>query len=800
MATVKLTFAAQPGLAWEPGDPTPDHSYAAIQLLDNRPHNEQLNAYYTCDNDRSVPLSVDYNELNRTVRVREIQPAAPCGGNYNPKTDDILFYRQTPLDYSYITFTDGAKLTAATLNLDNDQLLHLIQELYERLDETNPYWNVFPEFTCELEAELQCEHNALMIRMTQEELNVDWLQKWLGGSTTNTSYESGILEHEWNWDATSSDLSFSEPEDEGGHQLWLQKLTGWIPTTDHQIDLADHTEPNDLLTWKDFASNEDGITTHYDVDSLWDQVKAAYFWIHGLRNDVNFLLGLQPSIDGAYVNDVTHSYPVDSEGNAWDILSTGCKHVKLTFTMSTLDTYDVIYETGPYITNVGSVDGGTNVTLNFTWCNGDTDNVSFTKLAGPAGPTGETGARGATGDGFWIWRRGSLTDLTTMTPNMSNYEDDFNNLCYAVTHDTTAATNPFKGDAGHEFEKLSPQFGGPGNNATGDGDYTGYILRYEKRQGDTSRHWYCTNMLFPNGDIGESPVKFFWDDTDASTDDPGVGQFYVDEPTDMEQVGRIKISNTDANQNDVENLLSHWFSGNSYDPAQGLGVLTICKESQPSRHASFRVEALRSTWTDGFGKTGVEVDVACLSKSSATPFSTYTSGQDVEYDRVSMQFSKHGAVPAIPASWTKKVLDNEAPSAGVNWMDSLIKIPEDWLSFSMKHLSIVFKNQVGGSSTSNPNFHARVYYVAPQVIRSYPANAIGTDWYNNVTTVGHVSSIADDANDDRYMFEGDESTYATDVTLPGTNNGYIFIRCETYSIPSINTDVLATIELEGKIV
>jgi hypothetical protein len=796
MATVKLIFAAQPGLSWESGDPTPDHSYAAIQLLDNRPHNEQLKAYYVCDEDRSIPLSVDYNELNRTVNIREIQPSTPCGGDYNPKTDEVLFYRQTPLDYSYITFTDGAKLTAATLNLDNDQLLHLIQELYQRLDETNPYWVVLPNFTCELEADLQCEHNQLMVRMTQEESNVDWLQKWLGGSTTNTS----ILEHEWNWDASSSDVSFSEAESEGGSQLWLQKLTGWIPTTDHQLDIAEHTPTSELLTWKDFANNEDGITTHYDVDSLWDQVKAAYFCIHGLRNDVNFLLSLQPSMDGAYISDVTHSYPVDSDGNTWNALSMGCKHVKLTFTLSTLDSFDVVYETGPYITSVNVVDGGTNVTLNFTWCNGDTDDVSFTKLAGPTGPTGETGARGATGDGFWIWRRGSLTDLTTMTPNMDNYEDDFNNLCYAVTHDTTAVTNPYKGDTGHEFEKLSPQFGGPGNNATGDGDYTGYILRYEKRQGDTSRHWYCTNMLFPNGDIGESPVKFFWDSTDASVSNPDNGKFYVDDSSDITQVTRIKIANIDANQNDVENLLSHWFSGDSYDPAHGLGVLIICKESQPSRHASFKVAGLRDTWVDGTGVTGVEIDVEFLTSSSDTPFTTYGSGEDVEFDRVSMQFSKHGTISAIPASWTKKVLDNIIPSADENWMDSLIKIPEEWKSFSVKFLSVVFKNEIGGSSTSTPKFHARVYYVGPETIRSYPANGIGTDWLNNTTTIAHVSSAINDADDDRYMFEGDDSTYATDVTVPGTDNGYIFIRCETYSVVGSNTDVLATIELEGKLV
>ena len=757
MSTTKIIFAANSGLSWVSGEPTPFHSYASIQLLDNRPHNEQLKAYYLCDSGQDLPLNLIYNELNRTVQVSEIQSSS-CGGNYDPKTDDILFYRQTTSEYSYITFTDGAKLTAATLNLDNDQLLHLIQEITDRLEETNPYWNVFPDFTCALTASLQCDVTSLLSRVTQEELNVDNLQLWAGGGSTNDS----TLPQKWSYN------------------------------TDEGILLTDGTTSG----------------TNYSVSSLFDHSRALHHYTRGLRDDVNWLLGQQGSLDGATITGVASAFPVDSLGEEWnEVLDSGCKHVKHTFTLSNNKTYDVVHTIGPYVKTVTSVDSGATATLNFTFCDGTIQSVHHTKLAGPTGAQGAVGATGGKGDGFWTWRRGALGSLGTEQPNYNVLGSGFNNVCYAVDTDNTFETNPNKGDAGHIFEKLSPTFGGPGIN-TGSGDYTGYLLRLEQRPNDTQRYWYCTDCQFPVGaDASGVPIKYFWNSSAASpTETPIAGQFQVDTPANMATVTSIKMNDLDATGNDVSALLSHLFSGSHVDPEIGLGTLILSKESTPGICSTFKIMGLTEDYATIGAGPGFEISVVNLTTSSAAPFNEYiVDGNAVSWDRVTFHFSKHGQVPATPAVWSSAALSSVAISADENWFGTLTRIPDVWKSMTIKNLNITFSKEIAGSSTVTPKFEGKLYRVVPERIKEYICNGDGStsDWSvgsisSELFDLGSVKSVVSNSGDSRFTFDSIPSDLAGEQVLPGGNaNGYLFMRCVSAPF-SIDQNWSATLQIQAE--
>ena len=90
----------------------------------------------------------------------------------------------------------------------------------------------------------------------------------------------------------------------------------------------------------------------------------------------------------------------------------------------------------------------------------------------------------------------------------------------------------------------------------------------------------------------------------------------------------------------------------------------------------------------------------------------------------------------------------------------------------------------------------RVYYVAPQRIRGYPANDAGGDWYNGAgaTVVATVRSVTGDDTDSRYMFMGSGAK----ITLPGVDNGFLFMRAENVPFGlSTDWDVMVTINAEG---
>jgi hypothetical protein len=770
MSTVKLTFAANPGLGWVSGDPTPDHSYASVQLLDKRPHNEQLKAYYTCDEGRDIPLTVNFNEINKTVNVSEIQAALPCNGNYNPKVHDILFYRVTPSDYSYITFTDGAKLTAATLNLDNDQLLHLIQELLNRFEETNPYWQVLPEFTCVLTASIQCDLDDVRARMLVEEANIDDLQTLVFGWPTDDALGNSLGNHKWSYP-----ISWDES------QPWASSA-GYLS--------GDPTLPQPP------NSNDP-----YVISDLYEHSAMLTNSVKGLRNDINFMLGQQPSLNGAYVTDVGVVSPCDSEGNAGTPES-GCSYTKLSFTLSTDAIHEVIYSNPPYITGISGNDISHQFSLTFTYCDGSTSLVGpFSKYQGPQGIDGIQGEEGERGNGFYIWRKGPLSALGDVIPVPDDLEDSFNNLCYAVTSDATGTTNAHKGEVGHLFEQLSPTFGGPGGG-TGSGNYTGYLLRLERREPAGEKEWYCTNMQFPLGaDSSSAPLKYYWDDT-VSTNDPveNSGQFFVDTPSNMGTVTQIKIPYVDATGTNVEALLEHLLSGDQADPDIGIATLILSRETSPGQCATFRVEHLRETYTEEGG--GLVMDVVNLTHSDDTPFVLYPSGiQTNDYDRISFDFSKHGQIPAIPAMFTVPLLRNETTSTGTNSFHSLIKIPEGWTSIEVKNMSVTFSVEINGSTTSTPTFRGDLVRVGPQEIRSYPCNDSGTDWYNNYTLLERVQSITDCPPlniDDRYTF--DDLGTGTSVSLPGNANGYMFMRIVIFSqILLGGIDATLNVQVEGKV-
>ena len=751
MATTKLSFAAQAGLNWQSGDPTPAHSYSTFQLLEGRPHNEQVKIFYPCDTDQSTPLTAVFDEVSKTFRVAEIQAAAPCNGNYNPKTMDIEAYRKTPREYSYVTFTDGAKLTAASLNLETDQLLHLIQETWERLNETNPYWNVLPNFTCALTASIQCDVTNLLSRMTQEETNVDNLQTWVGGDTTNDA----TIPHKWSY------------------------------TTSEGLRLVDNTISG----------------ANYSISSLFDHSRALHHYVRGLRDDVNFLLCQQGPLDGATITGATSTFPVDAQGNTWDPFNdTGCKHVKLTFTMSNNKTFDAIYTIGPYIKTIEETDTGplgNSVEVTFTFCDGTTQSISYAKRAGPEGPEGPKGDS-IKGDGFFVWKKGPLENLMAGdSPDLSLYGDGTSNLCYAVTQDSIAITNPQKGVAGGVFQELSDSFGGPGSTS-GNGDYTGYLLRWEDRGQGEGRKWYSTDMQFPVGaNNSATPLKYYWDTVDLDTGYPPInsGRMLFNDPTDLTQVTEIAIPYVDATGNNVNSFVEHLVSGQQQDPLIGIGTLVISSERAPGNFASYKIVKKKESYVTNGG--GVVVTVEHLNSSDSNPFNVWVTGTTTERERLTLQIDKHGQTAAIPAMWSLNAFNGLSVNSFTTWFDSLIKIPDSWKKLVCKSLTVTFANEIAGSADSNPVFKGRLMRASQQAVRSYAYDAVGTSWHTNATTLASVQSVTNNANLAQFAFQAVEDDIASEITLPGVDNGYLFFRVLTGPGAGFNKAVL-NVEVEGK--
>jgi len=728
MAVVKLTFAGDPLLDWESGEATPNHSYASLLLLDDRPHSEQLKAYFPCDNGKDTPLNVVYNELNRTVNISESQILAPCGKTtYNPTADDVVLYRETQLDSSYVTFTDGAKLTAATLNLETDQLLHLIQELDNRFEETNPWWIEFPNFTCELTAVLQCDVTDLLSRMTQEELNVDNLQLWVASGTTNT----GTIPHRWNY-LTTDDLML----------------------TDGSASIAP-----------------------YNVYSLFDHSRALHHYVRDLRDDVNWLLGQAPAYDGAYLESVTSVAPCDASGNAGFPL-VGCPYVKLTFTMSHGVVHDIIYPAPPHIKAVNTTDGGNDFTLTFTYCDGTTQVVGpITKWEGPTGPAGPNGPKGNNGNGFFCWRTGSLMELGSETPNMSNLPTNYSNVCYFVTYDEPVETNPLKGVAGGLMQELHPQFGGPGNTTTGTGNYSGYILRYTDMGGHFK--WVSTDtQWFQGAQVSSSPVKYLWDNSVAGPlmfPPADEGHFMVDSPTDLTAATLLRLPYVDATGNDLTELLTSYTSGTRYHSDDGIGTVILSNEKSPGRSAYFKLESV-GTWSNISGE-GIDLEVSHLGSSTDFPFDVHGS-PIVGRDRICFHFQKHGQVPPNTLSWSQlfyhPTIASDIPQ-DTNFFDSIVKVPNEWDDMTLKAASIVVDEEIDGVGLGlEPRLQFRLYYQS--------ASRIGTQgldlWHSGgPTLVATIQSYVgtNEESNNSYVIHADTSG-AEEVDLTPPNNGYLFLR------------------------
>tara|TARA_R100000152_G_C6782185_1_gene218855 strand:- start:8307 stop:10610 length:2304 start_codon:yes stop_codon:yes gene_type:complete len=740
MATVKLTFAGDSGLNWQTGQPTPNHSYASVLLLDDRPHSEQLKAYYPCDDGKDTPLLVTFDEINRTFNVNEIQLSAPCGkSDYDPRSDDVVLYRETQLDPSYVTFTDGAKLTAATLNLETDQLLHLIQELDARLEETNPYWKVLPDFTCELTASIQCDVTDLLARMTQEELNVDNLQTWVGGQTTNNSN----IPHKWNY------------------------------TLDRDvIELADgNMSP-----------------AFYNVASLFDHSRALHHYVRDLRDDVNWLLGQAPAYDGAYVESVTSLAPCDAEGTP-GLPTTGCSYVKLTFNMSHGVKHEVIYPANPYITDISGNDTSHQFSLTFTYCDGSTELVGpFSKFQGPQGDVGPEGPRGNKGDGFFCWRTGPLMELGHETPNMNNLPQSYSNICYFVTYDEPVETNPLKGVAGGLMQELSPQFGGPGNTVNGTGDYSGYILRYQDMGGHFK--WVSTDtQWFQGAQVSGAPVKYFWNSTQADALTYPIlnsGSFMVDTPDDLTTVELLRLPYVDATGNDLEVLLTAYTQGVRYHEDDGIGTVILSNEKSPGRCAFYRINHVIGTWSNLNGE-GIDLEVEHLGSSSNFPFDLH-GNPVVGRDRICFHFQKHGQVPANTHSWSQLFYEDNP-----NWhppntilttipqntifIDSLIKVPDTWSNFVLRAASVHTDQEILAVNTGlDPRLKFTVWYTSAYRIETQEPD----DWTIGAQSIGTIQSYVgpDYANQHKYAVKC--SPNFQEITLSPPNNGYIFIQSNSH--------------------
>jgi len=544
-------------------------SYSLFDLIETKPHDEQMVIYFTDDQRHEYPLDYSVNQLLKSITIFEDQPNIPNDfhlGKYNHGTDDTIVYRATQIDGSYVTFVDGARLTAATLNLHTEQIMHLLQELTNRLDET-VVWELLPHFECLLEVDIQCDVDQ----------NLADIQT-LFGNVADLFADVGTEFESW--------ISHTVYDSEG-------KDLGEEPTV---LDLYDHTA-------------------------------VQYQFIDHIRADVNWLLCQSPAYDGDNLDNVTSVFPVNSDGDAW---VTGCMFVKLIFEFVSGKIEEIVYAQPPHIIDIETEDGVNDFDVIFKFCDNTTDTITILKLAGPTGDTGAAGVKGAPGKGVWIWGRGTLSELIGMDlPQVYNLRwDQESSICYWITHDEWAITNAWKGDAGHTLQNLTPTFKNPNDRSSGDGDYTGYILRYEK-DGSGGWEWQETGIQHALGIIdGPPPLRWTYDLSSTIPEFNGgvEGRFMVDlgGGEDFHDVVQIRFNNIDASGSDVGDLL--WALVKPFNRPQNRGVLVMSSERNPSYSASYLITGAEQipAYDLGGGLEGPWTDLIVTNLHvTATPSSNY---------------------------------------------------------------------------------------------------------------------------------------------------------------------------------
>ena len=575
-----ITYPADPDSGWSTGQATPPLAYSSFDLIDSKPHDEQMVAFFTDDQRHAYPLTYSTNEVTRDLSINEIQLSIGDfhDGLYKPTEDDIIVYRSTLVDNNYVTFVDGARLTAATLNLATEQIMHLLQEVNNRLD-TTVYWEWLPEFECTLVADIQCD-------VTQHNLDIDQL-----------FYDVGVLY------ADVGNVFEFNPVSTVYHET-TGEITGLVS------DLGDHN-------------------------------RVQYQFIDNLRADINWLLCQSPAYDGDSVDDVTVVSPVNSEGDAW---VSGCYYVKITFEMESGKTHEIIFEHAPHIVDVIAEDHGSNFSIKLKYCNNDyTDSIWIPKLAGPEGQRGEQGVEGDHGKGFWIWAQGSLSELAAMTqPNLNTIPpNQRQSICYFITHDEYPITNPYKGDAGHMFKNLSPTFLDNGDLYTGQGDYTSYLLRLERTDAG-EYEWFSTGCQHPLG-LGASPAPLRWQydlTAHGPLSFPLAGKFKHNLGGDesFADVTEFRLNDIDASNSDIGDLL--WSLLQPFNRPQNRGVMIMHSERNPSFSASYVITG--ASQISGGGSNCVDIQVTNLHVNPvAFPF--FNPGNQPETpDRVYIDIHRAG--------------------------------------------------------------------------------------------------------------------------------------------------------------
>ena len=138
----------------------------------------------------------------------------------------------------------------------------------------------------------------------------------------------------------------------------------------------------------------------------------------------------------------------------------------------------------------------------------------------------------------------------------------------------------------------------------------------------------------------------------------------------------------------------------------------------------------------------------------------------------------------------------------------MIRIPEGWASLKVKEWSITFDDEINSTSTTTPNFRAYIYRVPMQQIREYPCNASAPndDWYTGASTtlLGKIESVSEAPAgnpDNRYSFDSPDSFLQAAIDLSGTDNGYLFVRCDLAPILGTSSmTAMMSLQLEGTII